>query len=139
MKKIPRFCLQFTLVAIFSIFALAQQETRQNVAPEKKSEPKPVEAAPTRQRFEVGAARPVADDLQGNVRHPRRDGRKGLDQDVVILFGPEVRDGDERAERPQRCARWECDGELAQPRFLLRGERACFPLPVERRPAQPAP
>jgi len=47
MKKIPRSCLQFTLVAIFSIFALAQQETRQNVAPEKKSESKPVEAAPT--------------------------------------------------------------------------------------------
>jgi len=47
MKKIPRSCLQFTLVAIFSIVALAQQETRQNVAPEKKSDSKSVEAAPT--------------------------------------------------------------------------------------------
>ena len=47
MKKITRIALQFTLVAIFSIIALAQPESRQNVAPEKKSDSKPVEAAPT--------------------------------------------------------------------------------------------
>jgi hypothetical protein len=47
MKKITRIALQFTLVAICCAVALAQPETRQNVTPEKKSEPKPVEAAPT--------------------------------------------------------------------------------------------
>src|SRR5262252_4339216 len=47
MKKITRIALQFTLVTIFSAVALAQPETRQNIAPEKKSETKPVEAAPT--------------------------------------------------------------------------------------------
>ena len=47
MKKITRIALQFTLVAIFSVVALAQPETRQNVTPEKKSESKTVEAAPT--------------------------------------------------------------------------------------------
>ena len=47
MKKITRIALQFTLVTIFSVVALAQPETRQNITPEKKSESKPVEAAPT--------------------------------------------------------------------------------------------
>jgi hypothetical protein len=47
MKKITRVALQFTLVTIFSVVALAQPETRQNITPEKKSETKPVEAAPT--------------------------------------------------------------------------------------------
>ena len=47
MKKITRIALQFTLVTIFSAVALAQPETRQNITPEKKSESKPVEAAPT--------------------------------------------------------------------------------------------
>jgi hypothetical protein len=47
MKKFTRPCLQFALVAIFSVVALAQPETRQNITPEKKSESKPVEAAPT--------------------------------------------------------------------------------------------
>jgi hypothetical protein len=47
MKKITRIALQFTLVTIFSAVALAQPETRQNITPEKKSETKPVEAAPT--------------------------------------------------------------------------------------------
>ena len=47
MKKITRIALQFTLVTIFSAVALAQPETRQNITPEKKSEAKPVEAAPT--------------------------------------------------------------------------------------------
>ena len=47
MKKFTRPCLQFTLVAIFSVVALAQPETRQNITTEKKSESKPVEAAPT--------------------------------------------------------------------------------------------
>jgi hypothetical protein len=47
MKKITRIALQFTLVAIFSVVTLAQPETRQNVTPEKKSESKTVEAAPT--------------------------------------------------------------------------------------------
>ena len=46
MKKITRIALQFTLVTIFSVVALAQPETRQNITPEKKSEAKPVEAAP---------------------------------------------------------------------------------------------
>src|SRR5215475_13942690 len=47
MKKITRIALQFTLVTIFSVVALAQPETRQNITPEKKSESKPVAAAPT--------------------------------------------------------------------------------------------
>src|SRR5262245_8053979 len=47
MKKITRIALQFTLVTIFSAVALAQPETRQNITPEKKSESKTVEAAPT--------------------------------------------------------------------------------------------
>src|SRR5215813_511064 len=47
MKKITRIALQFTLVTMFSAVALAQPETRQNITPEKKSETKPVEAAPT--------------------------------------------------------------------------------------------
>jgi hypothetical protein len=47
MKKITRIALQFTLVAICCVVALAQPETRQNVVHEKKSESKPVEAAPT--------------------------------------------------------------------------------------------
>src|SRR5262245_14364382 len=47
MKKITRIALQFTLVTIFSVVALAQPETRQNITPGKKSEPNPVEAAPT--------------------------------------------------------------------------------------------
>jgi hypothetical protein len=47
MKKIARIVLQFTLVAICCVAALAQPETRQNITPEKKSETKPVEAAPT--------------------------------------------------------------------------------------------
>ena len=47
MKKITRIALQFTLVTIFSAVAPAQPETRQNITPEKKSEAKPVEAAPT--------------------------------------------------------------------------------------------
>jgi len=47
MKKITRIALQFTLVTIFSAVALAQPETRQNITPEKKSEAKSVEAAPT--------------------------------------------------------------------------------------------
>ena len=47
MKKFTRPCLQFALVVIFSVVALAQPETRQNISPEKKSESKPVEAAPT--------------------------------------------------------------------------------------------
>ncbi|HEX2491325.1 MAG TPA: hypothetical protein VHR27_18080 [Blastocatellia bacterium] len=47
MKKFTRPCLQFALVAIFSVVALAQPETRQNITTEKKSESKPVEAAPT--------------------------------------------------------------------------------------------
>jgi hypothetical protein len=47
MKKFTRPCLQFALVAICSVVALAQPETRQNITPEKKSESKPVEAAPT--------------------------------------------------------------------------------------------
>lgn len=46
MKKVSRLSLQFTLVATFAVVALAQPESRQNVAPEKKSESKPVEAAP---------------------------------------------------------------------------------------------
>jgi hypothetical protein len=46
MKKITRIALQFTLVTILSVVALAQPETRQNITPEKKSEAKPVEAAP---------------------------------------------------------------------------------------------
>jgi hypothetical protein len=47
MKKITRIALQFTLVAICCAVALAQPETRQNITTEKKSEPNPVEAAPT--------------------------------------------------------------------------------------------
>jgi hypothetical protein len=47
MKKITRIALQFTLVTIFSVVALAQPERRQNITAEKKSETKPVEAAPT--------------------------------------------------------------------------------------------
>jgi hypothetical protein len=47
MKKFTRPYLQFALVAIFSVVALAQPETRQNITTEKKSESKPVEAAPT--------------------------------------------------------------------------------------------
>src|SRR5262245_14200694 len=47
MKKITRIALQFTLVTIFSVVALAQPEKRQNITPEKKSEPNPVEAPPT--------------------------------------------------------------------------------------------
>jgi len=47
MKKFTRPCLQFALVAIFSVVALAQPETRQNITTEKKSESNPVEAAPT--------------------------------------------------------------------------------------------
>ena len=47
MKKITRIALQFTLVTIFSVVALAQPEKRQNITAEKKSEPKPVEAPPT--------------------------------------------------------------------------------------------
>jgi hypothetical protein len=47
MKKITRIALQFTLVTIFSVVALAQPETRQNITPEKKSDSKTVEAAPT--------------------------------------------------------------------------------------------
>jgi hypothetical protein len=47
MKKFTRPCLQFALVAIFSVVAFAQPETRQNITTEKKSESKPVEAAPT--------------------------------------------------------------------------------------------
>ena len=47
MKKFTRPCLQFALVAIFSVVTLAQPETRQNITPEKKSESKPAEAAPT--------------------------------------------------------------------------------------------
>src|SRR5687767_7492768 len=47
MKKFTRPCLQFALVAIFSVVALAQPETRQNITIEKKSESKPAEAAPT--------------------------------------------------------------------------------------------
>lgn len=46
MKKITRAILQFTLVATCSVVA-PSQETRQNITPEKKSESKPVEAAPT--------------------------------------------------------------------------------------------
>jgi hypothetical protein len=47
MKKITRIALQFTLVAICYAVAPAQPETRQNITPEKKTESKPVEAAPT--------------------------------------------------------------------------------------------
>src|SRR5215813_4241425 len=47
MKKITRIALQFTLVTIFSVVALAQPEKRQNITAEKKSEPKAVEAPPT--------------------------------------------------------------------------------------------
>jgi hypothetical protein len=47
MKKFTRPCLQFALVAIFSVVALAQPETRQNITTEKKSESNPLEAAPT--------------------------------------------------------------------------------------------
>jgi hypothetical protein len=47
MKKFTRPCLQFALVAIFSVVALAQPETRQNITTEKKSESNPVEAAST--------------------------------------------------------------------------------------------
>jgi hypothetical protein len=47
MKKFTRHCLQFALVTIFSVVAFAQPETRQNITTEKKSESKPVEAAPT--------------------------------------------------------------------------------------------
>ena len=47
MKKFTRPCLQFALVAIFPVVTLAQPETRQNISPEKKSELKPAEAAPT--------------------------------------------------------------------------------------------
>jgi hypothetical protein len=47
MKKITRIALQFTLVTTFAVVALAQPETRQNITTEKKSESKPVEAAPT--------------------------------------------------------------------------------------------
>src|SRR5499426_1919681 len=47
MKKITRIALQFTLVTIFSVVALAQPEKRQNITGEKKSEPKPVEAPPS--------------------------------------------------------------------------------------------
>src|SRR5262249_7466942 len=47
MNKVARIILQFSLVSICCVVALAQPETRQNVAPEKKSESKPVEAAPT--------------------------------------------------------------------------------------------
>jgi hypothetical protein len=47
MKKTARIVLQFTLVAICCAVALAQPENRQNITPEKKSEPKPVEAATT--------------------------------------------------------------------------------------------
>jgi hypothetical protein len=46
MKKIAHIALQFTLVLICCVVALAQPETRQNITPEKKSETKPVEAAP---------------------------------------------------------------------------------------------
>jgi hypothetical protein len=46
MKKSARIVLQFTLVLICSVVALAQQEKRQNITPEKKSEPASVEAAP---------------------------------------------------------------------------------------------
>jgi hypothetical protein len=47
MKKFTRPCLQFALVAIFSVVAIAQPETRQNITIEKKSDSNPVEAAPT--------------------------------------------------------------------------------------------
>jgi hypothetical protein len=47
MRKITRIALQFTLVTIFSVVALAQPEKRQNITSEKKSEPKPVESPPT--------------------------------------------------------------------------------------------
>jgi hypothetical protein len=46
MKKTACIALLFTLVSVFSLNQLAQ-ESRQNVTPEKKSETKPVEAAPT--------------------------------------------------------------------------------------------
>src|SRR5215831_13830411 len=46
-RIILQFSLQFSFVSICCVVALAQPETRQNVAPEKKSESKPVEAAPT--------------------------------------------------------------------------------------------
>src|SRR5262245_13226019 len=47
MTKIARIVLQFTLVLICCGVAMAQPDNRQNITPEKKSEPKPVEAAPT--------------------------------------------------------------------------------------------
>ena len=47
MKKSARIVLQFTLVLICCVGAMAQPDNRQNIAPEKKSESKPVEAAPT--------------------------------------------------------------------------------------------
>ncbi|HZF39551.1 MAG TPA: hypothetical protein VE715_12050 [Blastocatellia bacterium] len=47
MKKTARIVLQFTLVSICCAVALAQPENRQNIIPEKKSESKLVEAAPT--------------------------------------------------------------------------------------------
>jgi hypothetical protein len=47
MKTSARIVLQFTLVLICCAVALAQPDNRQNITPEKKSDSKPVEAAPT--------------------------------------------------------------------------------------------
>jgi hypothetical protein len=47
MKKTACIILQFSLVSICCVVALAQPEKRQNITTEKKSESKPVEAAPT--------------------------------------------------------------------------------------------
>jgi hypothetical protein len=46
MEKIARIVLQFTLVLICCVAALAQPDKRQNITPEKKSDPQPLEAAP---------------------------------------------------------------------------------------------
>lgn len=46
MKKTARIVLQFTLVLICCVAALAQPDKRQNITPEKKADPKPAEAAP---------------------------------------------------------------------------------------------
>ncbi|HEX5081378.1 MAG TPA: hypothetical protein VFY40_04995, partial [Blastocatellia bacterium] len=46
MEKIARIVLQFALVLICCVAALAQPDKRQNITPEKKTDPQPVEAAP---------------------------------------------------------------------------------------------
>ena len=61
-----------------------------------------LETAGAYQRFELRAARTVADDLELHVGEVGGELRGGGDQRLVVLLGPQVRDGDHPPSRLRR-------------------------------------